>query len=223
MHLAEGWEEAFLQAVIEWQEGDRPALLQVDLEHQRPFIEEEMLRQRQGRPLAFSWSALVDTHRDFVGVLDRRELGADAEMMELARRLSGERYRQMVETLRRFRPHPPQGLLFHMVEMERWMDRRGSDYRAPSLEEEGFIHATREPEVLEEVAEALFPSRSGSLALLVVDLARVEAEVRWEPGRRPGGQQHLFPHIYGPLNLSAVLDVRHMSRDAEGRWRFPWA
>jgi uncharacterized protein (DUF952 family) len=39
------------------------------------------------------------------------------------------------------------------------------------------------------------------LVLIVVDLAKVEDEVNWEPSR--GGA--LFPHVYGRLKMDTVV------------------
>ena len=42
------------------------------------------------------------------------------------------------------------------------------------------------------------------LVLLVIDPARVDAEIRYE---RPDGAAERFPHIYGPLRVDAVVAV----------------
>jgi uncharacterized protein (DUF952 family) len=53
--------------------------------------------------------------------------------------------------------------------------------------------------------------------LAAVDLSRLGDTVRWEPSR--GGQ--LFPHIYGPLPLAAVLSTAKLQRAADGTVRLP--
>ena len=55
--------------------------------------------------------------------------------------------------------------------------------------------------------------RSASLVAVAVDAL----EIRWEPSR--GGA--LFPHLYGPLLLSAVRAVYALQLDESGRHRFP--
>jgi uncharacterized protein (DUF952 family) len=42
----------------------------------------------------------------------------------------------------------------------------------------------------------------------------VKAEIRWEPAT--GG---LYPHIYGPLNLGAVVRVTRILTDSDGKIR----
>jgi uncharacterized protein (DUF952 family) len=55
------------------------------------------------------------------------------------------------------------------------------------------------------------------LMLVAVDLSRLGETVRWEPAR--GGQ--LFPHIYGPLPIGAVVSVAPVEREADGTVRLP--
>lgn len=46
------------------------------------------------------------------------------------------------------------------------------------------------------------------LVLVAIDLDRTGAEVRWE---NLEGADELFPHVYGPLPLSAVIWVQVLS------------
>ena len=54
---------------------------------------------------------------------------------------------------------------------------------------------------------ARFAGRTG-LVLLELDLGRVPAEVRWE--NLEGGREP-FPHVYGPVPVSAVISVQTLS------------
>ncbi len=53
-----------------------------------------------------------------------------------------------------------------------------------------------------------------SLVLLCIDFARVKAEIKYE-GLESGEQ---FPHIYGELNLDAVVNVLDFEPDQEGQF-----
>lgn len=86
-------------------------------------------------------------------------------------------------------------------------------YRAQSLETEGFIHLSQAHQV-QGVAERYYAGQAG-LVLLVVDPARVTAPLRYEPPRsmpmhgmaQAADPAQLFPHIYGPLNADAIVEL----------------
>jgi uncharacterized protein (DUF952 family) len=87
-------------------------------------------------------------------------------------------------------------------------------YTVDSLAAEGFIHCSKPDQVL-RVANLLFAGQQG-LVLLVIDPVRLTSELRWEPGVDLATE--LFPHLYGPLNLDAVVDVLDFEPDTQGRF-----
>ena len=93
--------------------------------------------------------------------------------------------------------------LYHIVSAQAWSDAvAAGEYRLLSLASEGFIHLS----TLEQVDTTLrrhFAAQSG-LLLLTIDTARLTAAVRWEEA--PGGYGS-YPHLYGLLNLDAVIAV----------------
>lgn len=80
---------------------------------------------------------------------------------------------------------------------------------------DGFIHFST-PEQVAETAQKHFSGRS-DLMLIAVDPARLGAALRWEPSR--GGA--LFPHLYSPLPLSAVVRAEPLPAASDGRFVFP--
>lgn len=99
-------------------------------------------------------------------------------------------------------------MIFHIAERAYWDEATKSgtyrrSTRGRSLEEEGFIHCADEHQV-PGVAAAFFAGCS-DLLLLVIDPAKVSAELRRE---QPAGTDQHFPHIYGPLNVDAVVEAR---------------
>lgn len=64
---------------------------------------------------------------------------------------------------------------------------------------DGFIHFSTAGQ-LEETARRHFAGKP-DLVLIAVDAAALGAALKWEPSR--GGA--LFPHLYGPLPMTAVL------------------
>jgi uncharacterized protein (DUF952 family) len=74
-------------------------------------------------------------------------------------------------------------------------------YTPAGFASEGFIHFS-ETEQVTRVANARFAG-SRNLVLLCVATDRLAAPLRHEPGDPGSGE--LFPHLYGPLEVSAVL------------------
>ncbi|MER6771977.1 DUF952 domain-containing protein [Streptomyces bacillaris] len=109
--------------------------------------------------------------------------------------------------------------LLHLTEAPLWEAARGTgtyemSTRGRTLQEEGFIHLSL-PHQLPGVARMLYGDGDGSesgdgagghdLVVLVVDPARLTDPVRYE-AMKPGGEE--FPHLYGPLPVEAVVEVR---------------
>jgi uncharacterized protein (DUF952 family) len=99
-------------------------------------------------------------------------------------------------------------LIYHIAEKADWeRARRDGQYtmstRGRTLAGEGFIHASTAAQV-PVVADAYYRD-APDLVLLVIDTERVGPELRYE---QVPGQPDLYPHIYGPLNLDAVLETR---------------
>lgn len=108
--------------------------------------------------------------------------------------------------------------IYHLVWRSEWPSLYSTgEYRAASLETEGFIHCTKEPEKLVEVANLFFPLRSDDELLAVtLDSAKIRAPVKYEDP----GCGHLFPHVYGPLNLDAVVTTAPLEIK-DGIWKLP--
>jgi len=77
-------------------------------------------------------------------------------------------------------------------------------------EKDGFIHFSDAGQA-QETARLHFKGQAG-LVLLTIDADRLGDALIWEPSR--GGV--LFPHLYGPLAISAVLEARALDLDADG-------
>ena len=94
-------------------------------------------------------------------------------------------------------------VLFHITTRDAWHHAVATgEYRAPSLESEGFIHLSTEDQWPR--THARFFSDTADLVLLVIDPERVEA-IRWEPA---DGES--FPHLYDVLAIGAVVEVRQL-------------
>ena len=80
-----------------------------------------------------------------------------------------------------------------------------------SLEQEGFIHCSERHQVA-GVANAFYRGVAG-LVLLVIDVDRIGPDIRYEA---LNGGTESFPHIYGPLNVDAVVAVRPLEPGKDG-------
>ena len=80
-------------------------------------------------------------------------------------------------------------------------EARGTFTGAPVDVRDGYIHFSTATQ-LEETARRHFAGQR-ALVLVEVDATVLGPALRWEPSR--GGA--LFPHLYGPLPLTAVRSV----------------
>lgn len=109
------------------------------------------------------------------------------------------------------------GVIVHITSREAWEAARvAGEYRAESLDLQGFIHCSTPGQVM-EVANNLHSGQTG-LVLLVVDPARLRHELRYEDCYDTGLQ---FPHIYGPLNLDAVIRLVDFPPQTDGTFALP--
>jgi uncharacterized protein (DUF952 family) len=104
-------------------------------------------------------------------------------------------------------------MIVHLCERTAWdVALSQGSYQAVSLEKEGFIHASR-PEQALATANRFFRGQSG-LVVLWIDPQRLKAPLRLE-----AADGDTFPHIYGPLNLDAVVAVSPIEADGDGIFR----
>jgi uncharacterized protein (DUF952 family) len=93
-----------------------------------------------------------------------------------------------------------------------WQDaeRTGVFHGMPIDHQDGYIHFSTAEQVAETIRRH-FAGQDG-LLLVAVDGRALDAALQWEPSR--GGA--LFPHLYGPLPLSAVTGVVPLPRGPAG-------
>lgn len=106
-------------------------------------------------------------------------------------------------------------LLVHLCSVGEWSDAQArGELRPESLASSGFVHLST-PEQVHLPANRLYRGRL-DLVLLHVDAARLTAPVRLEPGVATDPQSMLFPHLYGPLPVDAVIHVTSYRPGADG-------
>ena len=100
--------------------------------------------------------------------------------------------------------------IVHISSLEDWETAQvAGDYRVDSLETEGFIHCSRPDQVI-GVANRYYGGRT-DLLLLWISLSKLTAELRWEPS-----DGDTYPHLYGPLNLDAIIQISAFKPNADG-------
>lgn len=111
--------------------------------------------------------------------------------------------------------HPDPQLLVHLCGTPDWQAAVESGRLVPeSLLTSGFVHLSTLWQA-HLPATRLFAGRADLLAIFV-DPRRLEAPVLWEPGVAEDPPSLRFPHLYGPLPLSAVIEVRPYSPKPDG-------
>lgn len=167
------------------------------------------------------WRDICATNADAISgaldlLIDRlNDLRADLHRGDALEAVFGGAARWRAELMAQDRPRTAAALMpriFHITTRAAWDEARAAGrYTADSLHTEGFIHCSQADQVA-WVANTRFRGRT-DLVLLHVDEAAVGAEVRRE--NLEGGTT-LFPHIYGPLPVRAVMQVTPMTPSPDG-------
>jgi uncharacterized protein (DUF952 family) len=95
-------------------------------------------------------------------------------------------------------------IIFHITTEPEWNEaQKKGQYETASLREEGFIHCCQE-EQIEGVLHRYFAGKEKLLRLEIeTDKLTSPFYYEWSPS-----VADTFPHIYGTINLDAVLSVR---------------
>jgi uncharacterized protein (DUF952 family) len=115
-------------------------------------------------------------------------------------------------------------MILHITTHKDWENaREKGEYTAASLQSEGFIHCSTQNQTV-DTANIFYKGQQG-LALLCIDETKLTSECKFEdpvglPKHNPDVDS-LFPHIYGPINLSAVLKVVDFPVNNKGMFVLP--
>jgi uncharacterized protein (DUF952 family) len=99
------------------------------------------------------------------------------------------------------------------------------EYTAPSLLTDGFIHCSTIKQTA-GTANLFFRGQNG-LILMCIDEKKLKSECKYEDPAGGTGEHNdpridnLFPHIYGPINNSAVIKVINFPPDENGFFKLP--
>jgi uncharacterized protein (DUF952 family) len=93
--------------------------------------------------------------------------------------------------------------IYHVTQQEKWEEAQlKGEFIADSLAIEGFIHCSVEGQVA-GVLERYYKGQTG-LVKLKIEKTKVERPLIFELA---GSINEVFPHIHGPINLDAIVEV----------------
>jgi uncharacterized protein (DUF952 family) len=113
-------------------------------------------------------------------------------------------------------------VICHIVKRSEWIlaVARGT-YAPTSLRDEGFIHCSTIAQVIDTANR--FYRGQDDLILLLIDESRSEAELKYEAPAMMRGEsaRGLFPHLYGELNVDAVVRMVELRCEVDGSFQLP--
>lgn len=91
--------------------------------------------------------------------------------------------------------------IYHITTQSQWKvaEETGS-YTSPSLKEEGFIHCSEERQI-PDVLNRYFSDKT-DLVKLTIDTDKLTSQLIYDWSN---AIEDTFPHIYGPINLEAII------------------
>lgn len=96
--------------------------------------------------------------------------------------------------------------IYHITAQQEWKAAQVKGYyEAPSLKTEGFIHCSKAEQV-KGVLERYYSGQT-ELLKLTIDPARLSSPLKFELA--PSVNEE-FPHVYGPINLEAVVSMEEV-------------
>jgi uncharacterized protein (DUF952 family) len=108
--------------------------------------------------------------------------------------------------------HPPwSNVAYHLAPCSLWEAAHAAGRLVPErFAEEGFVHLTLGLDQLLVPANAYYRDDPRPHVALTVDLDALDCEVRFD------AEPHLYPHAYGPLPVTAVVEERPAHRAPDG-------
>ncbi len=113
-------------------------------------------------------------------------------------------------------------MIYHIALASQWQEAlEAAEYRVSTLgrtlEEEGFVHAAYAGQVA-AVADRFYADVQEPLVLLTVDERRLTVPLQVDA---IADDADGYPHVYGPIDVAAVIMATPLQRDADGRLELP--
>jgi len=116
-------------------------------------------------------------------------------------------------------------VILHLTNSANWIEAQQQGFiTAPSLATEGFIHCSTEHQ-MRDVANKYYRGAT-DMVLVHIDPVTLASPLKWEPPAHIDGSpslpnEPLFPHIYGVINLDAVIRVIDFPSNSDGSFDLP--
>lgn len=116
-------------------------------------------------------------------------------------------------------------MILHLLSREAWAEAQAHGLLvAPSVATEGFAHCSTEHQMV-DVANKYYNGAT-NMVLLNIDPAKLTSQLKFEPPAHIDGSpalphEPMFPHIYGPINLDAVIEVIDLPCRSNGEFVAP--
>ena len=116
-------------------------------------------------------------------------------------------------------------MILHLLSREAWVEAQThGQLIAPSVATEGFAHCSTEHQMV-DVANKYYRG-SNDMVLLNIDPSKLTSQLKFEPPAHLDGSpalphEPMFPHIYGAINLDAVIDVIDFPCGPNGQFSAP--
>ncbi|MHA6800591.1 cupin domain-containing protein [Bounagaea algeriensis] len=110
--------------------------------------------------------------------------------------------------------------VLHLLPLSVFQAERTEPLRPASLDHEGFVHCSPDLATTLAVANNLYRDANEPMIAVELDPERIDAPLRWEaaaPAPPPGVHPDTpFPHVYGPVDRSAVVSVYYARCGQDG-------
>ena len=106
--------------------------------------------------------------------------------------------------------------ILHITQRHEWETAKNLGiYRSNTLDTEGFTHCSTIAQVIGSANR--FFRHQHDLVILVIDVTLVKVQIIYEGA----SESNLFPHIYGGLNIDAVIQVIDLDAEPDGSFILP--
>lgn len=109
-------------------------------------------------------------------------------------------------------------ILFHVAKQNDYYKSLSTGFYGEfSIKKDGFVHCST-VENLVEVANDNLKMIQEKLIILCIETEKLKSKVKWEKRGTKGIE---FPHVYGMINLDAVIKTINFLKDKNGDFYLP--